>query len=169
MQTDLEHILTSFYKNGMISYMDTHPEDFEEAIQLAVSNKQPYSWRAAWLLCNCMNKNDTRLQRHTKNIIDALKDKKDGHQRELLILLLQMDLDEDYEGILFQLCVDIWVKINKSPSLRITAFRALIKIAKKYPELSNEIIFLSQNQYLETLSPGIKNSVSKMIMEFTAK
>jgi len=39
METALEHFLTSSYKADMISYMDTHPEDFEEAIKLAISNK----------------------------------------------------------------------------------------------------------------------------------
>ena len=169
METALEHTLTSFYKTGMIAYMDAHPEDFEEAIELAISNKQPYSWRAAWLLWSCMQKNDVRVQSHIKNIIDAIKDKKDGHQRDLLIILLQMELNEEYEGFLFHICVDIWEKINKKPSARITAFKNIIKIAKKYPELSNEVIFFTQNQYLESLSPGVKKSISKMIMEFTAK
>jgi hypothetical protein len=34
----------------LISYLSAHPEYFEEAITLAISDKQPYSWRAAWLL-----------------------------------------------------------------------------------------------------------------------
>ena len=34
----------------MIAYMETHPEAYEEAVQLAISDKQPYAWRAAWLL-----------------------------------------------------------------------------------------------------------------------
>ena len=68
METALENILTSSYKAEMISYINTHPNDFEEAIELAVSNKQPYSWRAAWLLWSCMEKNDPRIQVHLKKI-----------------------------------------------------------------------------------------------------
>ena len=39
------HRLTSC-KTDIISYMAAHPEDFDEAIKLAISNKQPYSWRS---------------------------------------------------------------------------------------------------------------------------
>ncbi len=165
METALEHTLTSFYKDGMIAYMNAHPEDFEEAIKLAVSDKQPYSWRAAWLLWSCMEENDQRIQAYIKNIIDTITSKKDGHQRELLHILLQMEIDEEYEGFLFDVYVTIWEKINKTPSVRITAFKMIVKIAKKYPDLYNEIKFLTQNHYLETLSPGVKKSISKIIKE----
>lgn len=56
VETKLEHILTNSYKADMISYLKSHPEDFDEAIKLAIADKQPYSWRAAWLLWSCMKK-----------------------------------------------------------------------------------------------------------------
>ena len=167
METALEHILTSSYKAEMISYMNAHPEDFEEAINLAISNKQPYSWRAARLLWSCMEENDQRIQGYIRNIINTLTTKNDDHQRELLKILLQMELNEEYEGFLFNVCVTVWEKINKKPSVRLTAFKVIVKIAKKYPDLSHEIIFLTQNQYLDSLSPTVKRSISRMIKEFT--
>jgi hypothetical protein len=167
METALEKTLTSFYKEGMISYMDAHPEDFEEAIKLAVSDKQPYSWRAAWLLWSCVVDNDLRVRAHIKNIINSITTKQDGHQRELLKILLKMELDEESEGFLFDVCATIWEKINKRPSVRFTAFLVILKIAKKYPDLYVEINALTQDQYLDTLSPGIKNSLSKMMKEFS--
>jgi hypothetical protein len=167
METALEHILTSSYKAGMISYMDAHPEDFEEAIKLAVSNKQPYSWRAAWLLWSYMEENDPRIQGDIKNIIKALTSRNDNHQRELLKILLQMELNDEYEGLLFNVCVSVWEKINKRPSVRLTALKIIVKIAKKHPDLFHEIIFLTQNQYLDSLSPAVKKAISRMIREFT--
>lgn len=167
METALEHILTSSYKVEMISYMYAHPEDFEEAIKLAISNKQPYSWRAAWLLWSCMEKNDQRIQEYIKNIIDSIASKDDGHQRELLKILLQMELNEEYEGHLFNVCVSIWEKINKKPSVRFSAFKFIVKIAKKHPDLSHEIIFLTQNQYIDSLSLAAKTSLSKIIKELS--
>lgn len=166
METALEHILTSSYKDEMISFMNAHPEDFEEAIKLAISNKQPYSWRAAWLLWSCMEENDQRIQGYIKNIINTITTKKNCHQRELLKILLQMELNEEHEGYLFNVCVNVWEKINKTPSVRFTAFKFMVKIVKKYPDLSNEIGYLTQNQYLDSLSPTVKRSISKMIKEF---
>jgi len=56
----------------MISHLHAHPEDFDEAKNLAILNKQSYSWRAALLLWSCMEKNDQRLQGYLKNIIAAI-------------------------------------------------------------------------------------------------
>ena len=77
-----------------------------------------------------------------------------------------MDLKKEYESVLFGVCISIWEKINKKPSVRFTAFKIIVKIAKEHPELSHEIIFLTQNQYLDSLSPTVKKSISKMIREF---
>ncbi len=92
-----------------------------------------------------------------------------GIKGNLLKILLQMELKEEYEGILFNLCMDIWEQINKKPSVRITALKFIIKIAKKHPELCQEITFLTQDHYLESLSPGVKHSVSKMMKDFTQR
>ena len=167
METELENILMTSYKDGMISFMNSHPEVYEEAIELAVSDKQPYSWRAAWLLWSCMNENDKRIQGQIKNIVNSIAAKNDGHQRELIKILLQMELSKDDEGILFNTCMNLWEQIDKKPSVRLTAFKFIVKIAKKYPELSDEITLLTQNHYLESLSSGVRYSISKMIKEFT--
>ncbi len=169
MESTLENKLLSSYKDEMISFMDAHPEFFEEAIELAIADKQPYSWRAAWLLWSCMEENDQRIQKHIKKIVNSIKTKDDGHQRELLKILLQTELKEEYEGILFNICMDLWEQINKKPSVRINALKFIIKIAKKHPELAKEITFFTQDHYLESLSPGVKHSVSIMMKELTLR
>ena len=167
METMLEHILISSYKTEMISFLDTHPEYFEEAIKLAISDKPLYSWRAAWLLWSCMKENDQRIQRYTKDIINTIATKNDNHQRELFKILLKMELNEEYESFLFDVCITVWEQINKKPSVRHTALNFIIKMAKKHSNLLNEISFLLQDQYLESLSPAVKKSVSKMMKEVT--
>lgn len=165
METVLEYLLTNSYKADLIAYMDVHPEDLEEVIQLAFSNKQPYAWRAAWLLWSCMEENDQRIQGYINNIIDTLSTTNDNHQRELLLILQHLELSEEVEGQIFDVCVSIWEKINKKPAIRINAFTMMIKIAQKYPDLSHEIVFLTQNQYLDSLSAAAQKSISKLIKE----
>ncbi len=166
METALEWTLTNSYKSDMISYLAAHPEDFEEAIKLAITDKQPYSWRAAWLLWSCMEENDQRVQGYLKRIISTISDKSDDQQRELLIILQKMEINEELEGLLFNHCVSVWEKISKKPSIRYNAFKIIVKIAKKHPDLSHEIVFLTQYQYMDSLSPSVKRSISKMIKEF---
>lgn len=163
VETRLEHILTNSLKSDMISYLESHPEDFEEAIKLAIADKHPYSWRAAWLLWSCMEKNDQRFYKYVDKIIDTLPTKSDCQIRELLIILQRMELEDEQEGKVFDICMNIWENIQKQSSVRYHAFKLMLMIAKKYPELLNEITFLTESQYTDTLSVGIKNSISKMI------
>lgn len=165
MNTALEHVLTHAHKEEMISFMAAHPECFGEAAGLAVSDVQPFAWRAAWLLSDCMEKNDHRLRGRRDAIIGAIPDRADGHQRELLKILLRMELGERHESRLFDVCMSIWEQPAKSPSVRVTAFRFIVRMAVKYPELANELTGLTQDWYLETLSPGIRNSVDRMLRD----
>ena len=67
------------------------------------------------------------------------------------------------QGQLFDLCISLWENILKKPSIRYTAFRFLVKITNKHPELRKELDFLLEPRYFETLSPGVKKGVYKML------
>lgn len=162
METELEHILTNYNKAAMISHIAAHPESFNELVEYAISDKQPYSWRASWLLWSCMQENDQRLRGRINQLIDAIPSKNDEQQRELFIILQKMELNEESEGILFNICASVWEKIHKKPSVRFNAFKLITKIAKRYPELSNEIEYLIQEQYLDSLSSGARKSILQM-------
>ncbi len=163
MESQLEQVLINSYKDGMISFMHKHPECFDEAFELAISDKERLSWRAAWLLWSCLKENDEKIKPRVEEIINVIDNKNDNHQRELLKILLLIDLDEKHESYLFNLCMNIWEQIGKQPSVRFIAFKFITKIVKKYPELSKEIIFLTEDHYMETLSPGVRKSVLKMM------
>ncbi len=163
MKTELEYILTNSYKAEMISYLKSHPEDFTEAIELAIADKQPYSWRAAWLLWSCMDKNDQRIHKYLGSIIDSLPTKSDEQLRELFMILQRMELSDDYEGKIFEICVNTWEKIGKQPSVRYNAFKLMIKIMKKHPELYKDLTYLTESQYTDSLSDTVKKSILKMI------
>ncbi len=162
-----ERLIVSAFKEEMMRSMAAHPEYIEEALQLCVKDNQPYSWRSAWLLWSCIEENDLRVQPHIKKLIAVVGDKESGHQRELIKVLAMMELDDDDEGKLFDICVKAWEKISNTPSVRFIAFQYILKIAKKYPELSKEIELFTQDHYLNSLSPGVKNSINKRIKKLS--
>jgi hypothetical protein len=149
----------------MIAYLESHPESFSEAIKLAVADKQPYSWRASWLLWSCMSKNDKRLRKYLKKIIDILPERKDNQQRELLMILQRMELETKYEGQLFDACTRIWEQTGKNPSLRYNAFKVLVSISKNHPGLIREIKSLTKPQYTDGLSASVKKSINKLLKD----
>lgn len=163
METPLENILAKSYKQEMILYIESNPNAFEELIELAIANKQPYSWRAAWLLWSCMENNDKRIKKQIPTILENLEVFKDGHQRNLINILQKMQINEEHEGRLFDVCVNIWVDIDKQSSVRFKAFECIVELTKSYPELYNEVTTLTEEQYIDPLSQGIKKSIDKKI------
>lgn len=149
-------------KDEIIEIINSNHKLFVEAIEIAISAKQPYAWRVSWILNHCMVKNDQRFEKYIDKIIKSIDGKNDGHQRELLKILQNLELNDEQEGLIFDICMNIWESLGKSSSVRIVAFKILANIVKKYPELINEVEFLTQEQYLETLSPGIKKSFKKL-------
>lgn len=163
MSNALEVILMRRKKPEMVEYLNSHPEHFDEAMNLALSQELPFCWRAAWLVGGHIGKDDPRVKPYIQTILEVLPESRDGHQRELLKILLMMDLEEEHESLLFDLAVTLWEQIRKKPSVRFFAFKCMVRTAEKYPELTNEILVLAQPHYVNPLSPGIRNSILKTL------
>ena len=166
MTKSLQNILTArLRKNEMVAFLKKNPILFDETLEVSLGDKEPESWRAAWLINHYMTKDDKRIKKNINAILKILPNKKDGHQRELLKILMEMELTEKQEGVLFDVCFTIWEDISKSSSARGTALLIIFNTVKKYSELITEIEYLTQAHYIETLSPGIRNSVVRIIKE----
>ncbi|MFY0652667.1 MAG: hypothetical protein JXQ96_11565 [Cyclobacteriaceae bacterium] len=160
--SDLEAMFTTrFSKEEMMEKVRRSPENLKETIRIVTSSQEPQCWRAAWILGHSFRKEKFMLDDYVDELIAAIEGKNDGHQRELVRLLSTMKLNDDQEGRLFDICMTLWESMKKAPAVRIFAFRFIAKVVKKYPELKEEITFLTQEHYLETLSPGIRKGVEK--------
>lgn len=153
----------TYKKNELlISHLKAHPHLFPQLIKEACNIKYDKAWRCAMLIGHLMDKNDSRILPHINSFITALANtKSDGLQRQILVILDQMNFTEDQEGILFNHCLTIWETLSKIPSTRIRAFWMMEKISTAYPELQKELQHFTTPYYTETLSPGIKAYFSK--------
>ncbi len=133
MTSQLKSKLISSYKEEMVTFLKSQPEHFNEAIELAISDDQPFAWRSAFYLSSCMEDNDARIKKYIKPILACIKSKNDGHQRELLKILYRMKLSDKEEGMVFDICIRLWEQISKDPSVRMTALKFILKIAKQHP------------------------------------
>lgn len=163
METKLEWILNNSIKADMIAFIAANPVYFEKLIQLALTPAHPCSWRASWLLWSCMKKNDHRVRKHQEEIIHILPHVNDNQQRELLLILQNMEIDQIYQGRLFELCIDIWKQNYKRPSVRYNAFRVIHKIAVENQDLIYELKMMSGEEYLESLSSTVRKAIHRMI------
>lgn len=161
MTTPLEEILLTAYAKEMEEYLSEHPEDFQEAVELATCNQPRCSWRAAWLIGNCMSKDDERVRPSLDRLISAMPEKPDGHWRELMKIVSKMQLNDGQEGLVFDMAMRQWCDLEKTPSVRWKAFQFIAESVEKYPELAKEVSLLLSPETINPLSPGIRRSVSK--------
>lgn len=164
-ETGLEYALMHFHKKQMVSYIREHPEYFSELIELAVQDKLPCSWRAAWMLWSCMDDNDMRVKGYISKIVKMLPRVKDNQLRELLMVLQRLELSEKIETKLLDFCTELWMKTNKVPSVRYNAFRLMVKVVRKHPALLKEVELLTQPQFMESLSDTVKRCVGRHVGE----
>ena len=76
-----------------------------------------------------------------------------------------MKLEEEFESLYFDLCINLWEQVRKQSSVRHFAFKGMLKVATKYPELKNEVLALVQPHFVNSLSPGIRKSIIKSISD----
>ena len=133
-------------------------------INLSIDNVPNYSWRTAWLIFKSINKkNDERYLPYIDKFISGLEGKESSHKRELFKIILMFDLNEDQDGLLYNLAVDSWINTKLKPSTRFYAIIHILKIVDKYPLLRKEVDFLLDNHYMDSLSNGIRSSIIKKI------
>ena len=163
MKGRLQVILRSrFEKKELLASLQGAPSLVEELVHYACADEQPISWRAAWMLEHHAKAYPDDVARYASRFIDVLEEKEDGHQRCLIKLLMELDLDDEQQSKLFNSCFNIYENLAAIPSLRITALQYIISVVKEYPELRAEVLHLFDERYSLGLSPGIKNSWMKL-------
>jgi hypothetical protein len=105
----------------------------------------------------------TEFRGAVDSLIETLPSLKEGHQKQTIIILMKMQLDDEQEGKLFDASLNIWENVKLIPSTRISAMKFILSLVNKFPELKEEIKLWTQEQYTESLSPGIKDSLNKQI------
>lgn len=163
----LKKLLPCTAKHQLLAYLQQNPADLKELYPLALSEQQPYAWRAAWLLSSYLQKNTPGIADFLEAIVQQLPLKTDGHNRELLHILRRFEWQEAWIAPLFDNCQELWCTTSSLSSLRSHAFSIMFDIVQIYPELKNELTLLCEEHYLIELSPAIKKSIQKKISLLT--
>lgn len=122
------------------------------------------SWIHAWQINHVKKTELIKIQKQVDKIISAIDSKNDGHQRELLKVLLKLNLTDDQLSLLWDICLRIWLDIQKQSSVRISAYKILVNTAKKFKPLSDELVRLTEEKHITSLSNGIRNSTYKNLL-----
>lgn len=126
------------------------PLVFKELFEHSFSRKMPVCWRATWLLDYLSELHPMLAEEYIERIWQQIPQKHpDGVTRSALRLAGRYDIPEEYQGIATDLCLE-WLTLESVPvGIKAYCMEILLKIARIYPELSNEFITI-----LEEHSPN---------------
>lgn len=120
--------------------------------------------RASWSVCFVALKKSDLLTPYLDRMIENLeKPKHDAVVRNTVRAWEEMEIPEEYEGLIFEICFNYVVSTKHAVAIRAFAISVSSKIALKYPELREELISEFDNQLLYAERPAIKFRLKKYI------
>lgn len=113
---------------------------FKAAVKIGLTSEKPYCWRCSWIISKVVAENPSRIDPYIGKIIFSLEKFKFDSQIGgfLKTLTYVREIEEDYLGILTNYCIKIIYDTQRPSHNKYYAIQLLLRIAKKYPELSRE-------------------------------
>jgi len=129
---------------------------FKALLHLALHEKDPIAWRAAWVLDGSDELKSGLALKHISKIVKALPELESmGTLRSLLRMLTRYDIPENEQGLLIDLCFSYLVSELYPVAVKAHAMQIIYNHVLLYPELKNELIAVIEDQ-AENNSVGFK-------------
>ena len=138
---------------------------FKALLQLALQEKDPIAWRAAWVLDGSDELKPGLARKHISKIVKALSGlESKGTLRSLLRLLTRYDIPEEEQGLLIDLCFSYLVSAQYPVAVKAHAMQVIYHHVLLYPELKGELIAVIEDQ-AKNNSVGFKARGSILIKQ----
>ena len=143
---DLEANLVASSKAAVVAVakrLEENPSLVDDLFMLAISNKQPLAWRAAWVFSHMADYKSPLLPPLLPQIIKALLRIENQSQRGCFLrVLTRTDFMVDEYGDLLDFCINILLKPSNHPSHKFYCLDMLEKYAIQVPDLKQELIMV---------------------------
>lgn len=140
------------------------PELFDVLFDIFLSNEEPVSRRAAWVIDTVSEKMPGLLDPRIPEIISCLPEfTHDGLKRHSVRMISRAPLPEgDLLGILINICFDWLVSPAEAAATKVFCMDILYRISEIEPDLKKELAD-SIEWRLNEETPGVKNRGMKML------
>ena len=136
---------------------------YDLLVEIAFYSNETKSWRAAYVLDKVNDLNPELLLPYLKPMLDQLKvESNSSKKRHFLKLLSQNKIPEDYNGFLFDYCIQHINSANEPPAVRVHAMQNLFNLAEIYPDIKNEVLSVIEHEMEYHATAGIKSRGSKL-------
>jgi len=143
----------------MLAHLEKDPALVDAYVDFSLSEHE-FAWRASWVIAHFSEKHPRQIDKYAQKYIEKLpKTERDGHVREIISTLTNLNLTEEQESELFDICYELIQSNKRQSSVRAVCFRFMMNLADSYPELKDEIRIIFEN-IKDYLSPGIRNGMA---------
>jgi hypothetical protein len=166
---DFRSLLTNFpsgaEKDFFIAEVGASGEKFDTLLNLALIEKDPLAWRAAWILDGSDEQHPGLASPYLHKIIQNLRQlESKGALRSLLRLLCRFDIQEEDQGLLIDLSFGYLVSELYPVAVKVHAMQIIYNHTLIYPELKEELITVIEDQ-VENNSVGFKSRGLRIIRQ----
>ncbi len=132
----------------VVAYVGVSASRFSELVSLFLKGPYRVTQRAAWPLSRCVERNPKLIQPHLKKILDySIKPGvHDAVKRNVVRLLQFIEIPKRLQGLTAGICFQFFNDKNEPIAIRVFSMTVLSNLAKKLPELKNELIPLIEDQ-----------------------
>ena len=171
-----EEILSSHSKdtvNKVVAWVGTDKKRFKELFELFYNGDKRLTQCSSWSLSNVCEKNATLILPYMQQLILKVqeKDVHAGVKRNVTKILHDIEIPEEWEGEVMNLSFNFAEDPEMEIATKCNALTTLVHLAKKYPEIKNEIIYLMDNMMKDSAPPSLcarKKSVMKILSKVNA-
>jgi hypothetical protein len=148
---DFRTLLISFPsgsdKELYIAEVGSSSKKFESLLDLALHEKDPLAWRAAWILDGSDEKYPGLAADFISTMVRALPEiESKGSIRSLLRLLCRYEIGVEEQGILIDLCFRYLVSELFPVAVKVHAMQIIYHHVLIYPELKDELVTVIMDQ-----------------------
>jgi hypothetical protein len=132
----------------VVAYVGSNSSRFSELVSLFLEGPYRVTQRAAWPLSCCIEDNPKLVEPHLKKILNhALKPcVHDAVKRNVVRLLQFIEIPKRLQGLTATICFQFFTDKKEPIAVRVFSMTVLSNLAKKLPELKNELIPLIEDQ-----------------------
>ncbi len=147
-----------------IQGIEKNPEYYSILMGIALYNKTPKSWRAAYLVDKIHENSPELIIPFIIEIIHQLKvEKHSGKKRHFLKQISLNKIPKEHFGFLVDYCLKALTSAKERPAVRVNAMQILYNISEIETELKPEILAVIEHEMEYHFTAGIISRGSKLV------
>ena len=153
--------------NKLVKHIGDDKKIFKELMAFVFDKDQTLSRYASWVMTHCCEIQPQLIKPYFKKLIDDLKKEKLHHanKRNYFRVFQEVEIPEKFQGELYDLGIKFALSVNETIAVRVFALTTAYNIAKKHPELLNELtpLIIDLNKYSDT--PAMTSRTKHILKE----